>query len=168
MPISLRLKTKNQIVLPTPPDDSCCYIPLTRGKCALVDKIDFEALNKSGWSACPNGDKLYAYCTKDNERVSMHRDIMKCPRGMQIDHINGDTLDNRRLNLRIVTRKQNLQNRRDWNKSGFKGVNFITRTGKWRVIFNPSFDTPEEAARVYDKIAKAVYGEHAFLNFPEI
>ncbi len=98
----------------------------------------------------------------------MHRLIAQPPEGMEVDHVNGDSLDNRRSNLRVVSRRENLRNRRGWStRSPYKGVNYDKKRGKWKLHIAPEFDTPEEAARAYDKIARILYGEHAHLNFPE-
>ncbi len=98
----------------------------------------------------------------------MHRLIMDCPDGMDVDHINGDGLDNRRENLRIVTRSQNLRNRKTFknSKSGFKGVIFNPVNGKWKAIINlGTFDTSEEAAKAYDEAIKKLFGPLAKPNF---
>jgi hypothetical protein len=86
---------------------------------------------------------------------------------MQVHHINADGLDNRRCNLRVVTRQQNLQSRRmpKNNTSGYKGVQRYK--DKWRVQFFVVLETAEDAARAYDKLATLMFGEHAVLNFPE-
>ena len=66
----------------------------------------------------------------------MHRVITKCPKGKQVDHINGDGLDNRKANLRICTVNENNKNakmRKD-NKSGYKGVSWYPNRHKWRCV----------------------------------
>ncbi len=95
-------------------------------------------------------------------------------RGKQIDHINGDRLDNRRHNLRFVTLQQNLANRKVFknNKSGFKGVGFDKHSGKWRARISHNkrsisiiyTDNPIRAARAYNKVALELYGSFARLN----
>jgi len=109
---------------------------------ALVDDEDFEELNKHKWSACwwKDVDSFYAtrVCRKEEERqgiISMHREILGLKKGdgLQGDHINHDTLDNRRSNLRICTRKENMRNRGKFanNKSGLKGVSWKKNMNKW-------------------------------------
>jgi hypothetical protein len=96
-------------------------------KAAIIDDEDYEkvveAVGRGKWYAhIPAGTKHYAL--NGNRDKSMHRVVMDAPKGMDVDHINGNPLDNRKSNLRICTRAQNCQNkklRRD-SASGFKGV----------------------------------------------
>ena len=115
----------------------------------------------------------------------MHREITNAPKGMQVDHINGNTLDNRKENLRVCTRSQNMMNRgkQNNNKSGYKGVSYMKKKDPnyeypkpWRaqikcptnqkVIHLGCYKYPEQAARAYDKKAIELFGEYAQLNFP--
>jgi len=157
-------------------------IQLTKGKVAMVDDSDFEELNRFKWCAieqkgvframrkcrCPFGGKYHA--------IYMHRQIMSTPCGMETDHRNGDSLNNRRSNLRICTHTQNLQNqRRDPKKSSscFKGVHRTKLTGKWQAYITQNgkrihlghFNNEIEAAKTYDAKAKELFGEFACLNF---
>lgn len=95
---------------------------------------------------------------------------MNAPKGKQVDHINGDKLDCRRLNMRICTASENMQNQKTWSKSGYKGVN---RNGKyWQAnihkdkkrYFLGNFKTINEAINAYNKKAIALYGELAYIN----
>lgn len=157
-------------------------IPLTQGKVALVDDDDFEWLNQSKWLAKTSFGLWYAVnrttVAGKPTVVLMHRLITSAPIGMEVDHIDGDGLNNTRRNLRIVTRNQNrfnLRLRAD-NKSGYKGVFCDKRTGRWcaHIGFYGQrknlgyFATPEEAARAYDIAACELFGEYARLNFKEI
>lgn len=96
---------------------------------------------------------------------------------IQVDHINGNKLDNRKKNLRLATNQQNQYNvglRKD-NTSGYKGVSWYKKGKKWHAAIrngNKSihlgyFKTAVEAARAYDKAAVEFFGEYAYLNFPE-
>jgi hypothetical protein len=95
------------------------------------------------------------------------------PKGMEIDHKDGDGLNNQRSNLRLASKKQNQANRGapTNNRSGYKGVSANGRGG-WRAsIFVDGktrrvgdYDTPLEAARAYNQAALAAFGEFAKLN----
>ena len=152
-------------------------IPLTRGLVALVDDDDYEWLSEFSWNACRCRKHFYARRaiyypeTQNNKAVPMHREIMKTPREMVCDHINGNTLDNRKSNLRNCTLQQNTMNRRVPNKTGFTGVskNYRRFGAKIKVdkqsIHLGMFATPEEAARAYDAAARKYFGEYAKTNF---
>ena len=109
----------------------------------LVDDEDYEALCRYKWSVVKRGaqgNRVYArtaftnrllYPTKRQVYVNLHDVVMWKPKGYMIDHINGNTLDNRKENLRICTNKQNIRNSGKYknNTSGFKGVTWSY--GKW-------------------------------------
>lgn len=90
-------------------------IPLTQGKFALVDDEDFEQLNKWSWKLSTNGYAIRCPSNGKNENggykyttVRMHRVVMKTPRHLEADHINANRLDNRKSNLRNITKRENL------------------------------------------------------------
>jgi len=148
------------------------HIPLTRGLHAIVDDDDYDWLRQWKWQALPGGNgrhyaKRRGSLNKGDlsQTIAMHRAIMNPPQDWDVDHINGNGLDNRRSNLRVVTTSQNLANRRRFksNQSGYKGV--VRMGDKWKMQFSLEFDTPEEAARAYDRIARLFFGEHASTNF---
>ena len=154
-------------------------IPLTQGKFALVDDADYEYLSQWKWRYISGYAVRWDDSRPGRERglISMHREVMHAPDGMQVDHINGNGLDNRRENLRICTHAQNMQNtgKHASNTSGFKGV-FLDKTCKsktWRAqiripghrISLGSFTDPESAARAYDAKARELHGEFANTNF---
>jgi hypothetical protein len=100
----------------------------------------------------------------------MHRLIMQAPKGMVVDHINGNGLDNRRCNLRLCTPAQNRRNRHKHagGRSRFLGVSPCGDKWNARVAgrYLGLFDDEVEAAKARDRKARQLYGEHAWLNFP--
>lgn len=117
-------------------------ILLNQGQVALVGDEDYEWLSQWKWYLIKNNELSYAYrASTANEirqgsikTIRMHRVIMNCPNGLQIDHIDGNGLNNQRDNLRIVTTRQNNQNRHDKRSSIYPGVNWHKRDKKWRAI----------------------------------
>lgn len=87
-------------------------IPLTDGLAALVDDEDYERLARYKWSVAWGSWYPYAQARVDGKRVLMHRLLTNAPAGYEVDHVNGHSLDNRRGNLRVVTRQENLAKRR--------------------------------------------------------
>lgn len=113
-------------------------IKLTQGKFALVDAADFQELSKHKWCAENHKHTLYAArnisTSKGRRILRMHVAILGKRPGMEIDHINRNGLDNRRANLRFVTRQENCRNltKRKNCSSEYIGVSFFGRTKKWR------------------------------------
>ena len=155
-------------------------ILLTKGKSAIIDDDALDLIGDLKWHYQEKRKTGYAIRTirinGKNVTERMHRIIVGAAHGTIVDHINGDGLDNRRENLRIVSHKENCINRRSKSsKTGFKGVCrlssgcFVARIGSrknHRVI--GYFKTAEEAARAYDAEAKKIYGNIAVLNFEEV
>jgi len=169
-------------VIVQPIDTAYRLIPLTRNKNAIVDAGDFEWLSQWNWYATfhPQNGSFYATRTTGSHKygtvrtIKMHRLIMKCEEGQEVDHRNLDTLDNRKENLRKCTPKQNSFNRRPHKGCLYKGICFDRRRGVWyaylrtsgRRIFGGSFESATDAARAYDGLARNHFGEFAHLNFP--
>jgi hypothetical protein len=143
-------------------------IPLTRGNVAVVDSADYETLIKHKWysnDSRKNPGKFYAFTKIRCKEFSMHRMLTDAPDGLEVDHINGDTLDNRRANLRLVTRAQNQWNRITRRKkcsSRYLGVYWNKRSKRWRASIRVAgygrislgqFQTEDRAAIAY-QIAK--------------
>ena len=151
-------------------------IQLTRGMVALVDDEDFVYLSKHNWYAHRGRDSKDFYAVRSNRCIRMHREIMNAKSGQFVDHRNGNTLDNRRSNLRFCTPSQSQMNRGipPNNTSGYRGVFRDKRSGKWRAAIKinykqirlGNFIIKEDAARAYDTAAKKYHGEFARLNFP--
>jgi len=158
-------------------------IPLTQGKFAIVDPGDYEELAKYKWFAigCERGfyaaRMVKAKAGRVKQRtVRMHRAVLDVPAGKFIDHINHNGLDNRRANLRVVTKRQNSWNKRKQRgnySSQYKGVTWLKKAGKWqarivckgRAIVIGYFDDEKAAARAYDARASELFGDYAALNF---
>lgn len=143
-------------------------IELTKGKVAKVSDEDFELLSQRLWQYGTG----YAIGTtgKDpnRKREMMHRVIMNAPKGMEVDHIDGDGLNNQRSNLRIVTRAENLRGRhRAWGKIKYKGVTQVRGEKEYLAVIRVRCSSPEEAARMFDKLYRAAYGDSPSLNFPQ-
>jgi hypothetical protein len=175
--IDPRLKRKPEL-----PSDSFCSgidktgkmkeIKLRGGNVALVDDEDFEYLNKFKWSLHRTNKKyFYAERYVNLKTLSMHKFIMKTPKGMVVDHIDHNGLNNQKINLRNCLLQQNFLNRKASSSTGYLGV---YKSGKKYIaqkIINGkvkhlgTFSDPKRAALEYDKMAKKINGEFANLNF---
>jgi hypothetical protein len=152
-------------------------IPLTQGKFAIVDAEDFDWLNQYQWYACKCKSTYYAARVERGKTIRMHREIMRAPKGVLVDHINHTGLDNRKSNLRLCTNAQNCYNQRPSARgtSRYKGVSWHKCSRKWSARvrcdgkFNNLGDYKDEmaAAMAYDDKAVELFGEFAYLNFPE-
>lgn len=150
-------------------------IPLTQGKFAKVDDEDYNKLMKHKWHAVKNMKSGDFYVVSSYQKIVMHRFIMNTPKGLVTDHINHDTLDHRKINLRNCTHSQNGWNSRPYGLSKYKGVYFNKTNKKWIAAISKyckrthigSFNSEIEAAKAYDQFAIELHEEFAYLNFPE-
>lgn len=158
-------------------EENYALVELTRGKFSKIDIEDAERVGqfnwfyKKGYAARSSRALEGSYCHQ-----YLHRFINNTPDGFETDHIDGDPLNNRRTNLRPVTRTQNLQNmrkRKTLSSSKFKGVYFDRHykqpwkaqiAAKGERIYLGNFPSEEAAARAYDYAAGHVFGEYARLN----
>ena len=156
-------------------------IKLTRGYWATVDDIDYDYLNQYKWSYAGRDNEGYAARSTSitlskgkykGVRYLMHRLILNASSGLEVDHINGNRLDNRRSNLRLCTHRENSRNTYRRNNKRFKGVYYWPRDNNWRAKITVNrktihigyYDTEEMAAKAYDKAALHHFGEFARLN----
>ncbi len=141
------------------------------------DEFAEEVLSRT-WHIRKERDKFY--CATNIRKgdkgtiLKIHVLILKPPHGMQVDHIDGDGLNNRVSNLRVATCCQNNSNRGMYkrNTSGYKGLRWFKRNKKWacfigyqgRQIYGGLFENKEDAARRYNELAIIYHGEFAKLN----
>lgn len=164
-------------------------IPLTQGMVTRISPEDLPLVERYTWAAVKTSEGKYyarAWDSETKTKKYLHRLINNTPEGMHTDHIDGDSLNNTRSNLRTCTQRENILNRPKLNLhnsiSQYKGVTKDKRTksGRWvaRLAWSVAkaegisqhlgtYDTEEEAARAYDAVIKVLYGEFARLNFPD-
>jgi hypothetical protein len=142
----------------------------------LVDKDDLAELSRYKWHRV----NAYAYRSKKSKgkqtNTLMHRQIMDAPKGVQVDHINGNGLDNRRSNLRLASQSGQSANSTSQrtSTSRYKGVSWHSKRDLWRATIrfggksrHLAYGTDQRSlAKVYDTAAIAAFGEFACLNFP--
>jgi hypothetical protein len=154
-------------------------IPLSRGYIAIIDDEDFDLVSQYKWFAVKNRHVVYAYTTnKTNKKpvfLRMHSLILNAQPGQQVDHINGNGLDNRRCNLRFASNSKNQMNR--FYISGVSKYKGVSKDGRsksrpWKAAIQKdkkryylgTFSTEIEAAKAYNEAAKILFGEFARLN----
>lgn len=145
-------------------------IQLTRGFITVVDLRDLKKVAKHRWCASDDGTgRIYAKVKTSKKFLALHRFLMKPRKGKEVDHIDGNTLNNTRRNLRVCTKSQNLQNQKlgARNTSGFKGVDIWN--GKYRATIGTKgkkyflglYTDPHEAHEAYLEAALRLFGEYA-------
>jgi hypothetical protein len=152
-------------------------IILTQGKVALVDDEDFEELSKYKWCAARSSYTYYALraVTVNNTKttIAMHQVIMKPDAGLDVDHKDGNKLNNQKFNLRVCSHKANTRNQQKrFGTSSYKGVSWDKVNCKWFTTIKVNgkginlgrYSTEEEAATVYNAAAIKYFGEYAKLN----
>ncbi len=155
-------------------EGNVAYVTLTRGYEAVIDAEDVPLVSGRNWFAKADRNTVYAasndYSGLRCRTIRLHRVLMGDPIGLEVDHIDGDGLNNckrgERCNLRIATHQQNMYNQRisKKNSSGLKGVS--RDKGKWRarirvgqsVVYLGGFHTPELAHAAYSKASAEMHG----------
>lgn len=158
---------------PTPKGETVKTISLGDGYYAYVDAADYEWLSKWKWHLCSG----YAVRYEKGKLLFMHRETMKPPEGMIVDHKNRNKLDNTREGLRICTQQENTRNagKIQGTYSRFKGVSYRKERDKYfgqvycegEQYYLGLYADEIDAARAYDLTAVALFGEFARINFPE-
>jgi hypothetical protein len=156
------------------------YVTLTRGCQAVIDAEDAPKAARHNWVGFPRGHLMYArtiiQVNGKPRALFLHQLVMGKCYGLDVDHIDGDALNNRRSNLRFATRSQNLRNSRKQSRvdltSIHKGVSFLPKYERWwsrirvdgRNLALGCYATSEDAARAYDAAADHYFGEFAKTN----
>lgn len=159
-------------------EDGTTVVFLTQGTRCIVDTDEWKNLKDFSWYA--GGHKHRRYVTSQKTVAGkrtvyyMHRMITGCPDGLMVDHINHDTLDNRKQNLRVCTNQENQFNKKAkvTAKTNYKGVYFFRRTSRWyaQICLNGKnkhlgyYKTELEAAVAYNNAANRHYGAFSYLN----
>ena len=149
-------------------DGNVAKIYLANGAVVLIDADDIELVSKYQWGIIGG----YARTAIDGRTTSMHRLIMKEPKGLVVDHINHNGLDNRKSNLRVCTQSNNAMNRKKAinNTSGYIGVIFKKDCNRWEAFIRAEgkrkylglFATPELAYEARKEAEEKYFGEFSY------
>ena len=150
-------------------------VPLTQGQFAKIDLEDIIRVNQYNWWAVwyENIQTYYARGIINNKNIGLHRFILNVTNPkIQVDHRDGNGLENRRFNIRVCTSQQNAMNQQSKKNSSskFKGVAKIAHkwqaqiTYNYKKIYLGCFDDEKIAAKIYNEKAKELFGEFARLN----
>lgn len=160
---------------PSEPCENAVCLPLTKGFHTLIDAEDFDRIGMRMWSTSMSADgSPYAV---QHPNIRLHRLITSAEK-LDVDHINRDTLNNRKHNLRLCTDRENQGNRIKGGlgeTSQYKGVFYSKGHNRWMAAckridgkrITKSCRTEDEAAKAYDLMAVEFFGEFARLNFPK-
>lgn len=151
------------------------FIPLTQGKVTVIDFDDFEKVRGHKWYANKSSSGGFYAVRGNRKKIYLHSEITECPPGMEVNHKDGDGLDNRQENFKICTHQQNMfgfQRKRENASSQYRGVDWRKQHNSWRARIRHNgksvhlglFDSEEAAALAYDTAAAKFFGEFASLN----
>jgi len=142
----------------------------------IFDDDDILLLFNYRWHIARRSRNVAYAMARDHgcKAVYMHQLILPAPKGMMVDHINGNGLDNRRCNLRLCVKVENQRNQRPRFGKRFKGVHFNTRLiskpwsasirVKYKTLHLGYFATEIEAAKAYNAAAKKYFKQFAYFN----
>jgi len=147
-------------------------------KVALIDNEDYDLVKPYLWSLLKRKHRNHVFTYVGCKVIYMHSLILPCSRPKEVDHANGEGLNNQQFNLRICYRSNNAANKsktKSATSSKYKGVSWIKRDNLWDVrltknykqIIIGHFKTEREAAIAYNEAALRYFGEFAKLNIIE-
>ena len=154
-----------------------CRLFFTDGGSFIVDASDFNEVSEHYWQLGKRGYPVFRTSRKSEggaRNITLHTLLIRGMPGYDVDHINGDKMDNRRYNLRLCTHQQNMFNQglRNTNSSGYIGVSYSKAMRKFESYIHKDghkmtigyFDDPLEAAKARDRTAKTLFGVYARMN----
>lgn len=146
---------------------------LPDGTVFLFDEALFDRIKDIKWYPCMNRQTGAVYITNQHGKV-LHKHLIDCPKGYEVDHINLDTMDNRCCNLRVCTHQQNQCNQplQRNNTSGFSGVSYYPPRKKFRArikvcqhdIHLGYYHSLDEAVQARNVGMELMFGEYARYN----
>jgi hypothetical protein len=150
-------------------------ISISKGKYhTYIDEEDFDTVMRYKWRILKKSNTSYVHTGRLDNHIFLHRLITKAPKGVLVDHIDKNGLNNCKNNLRLCDTRQNVCYSKNFGKIPYKGVYFKKTLQKYvaQIAYKGHkyhlgcFNLAHEAALVYDKKAKELHGEFAQLNFP--
>ena len=136
------------------------------GAIIKIDEEDNDLIDSYGWQCNPETHYIHR-SAPGRKTIYLHREIMGCPQGLVVDHLNHNPRDNRRSNLRVCTQSENILNSRPREGKKYKGITPLNN-GRFMVRFRGDYygcwNTEEEAAQQYNRAVLAQGYHHAFLN----
>ena len=151
-------------------------IMLQSGLSTMVDDEDLADLERYSWQAVPCPSGFYVCRSAEGTTVYMHRQLKGCPENLDVDHRDGNSLNNQKSNLREATRTQNNRNMHRsarQRRGAFKGIRWHRQKQRWQARITVNYKSlcvgyhrdALAAALLYDSAALRVFGEFAAPNF---